>query len=316
LDSKRFQSWWNEHYFHTDHPDEPAYKRLYGIYKQLHSLEADLDYIEHLNGLLIEADFLSKLMAYEDEADNQEGGALGHPSKLSKRVKQEVSDAVEKFALDLDDSSRKRLEEKVMKAAKARLAEKLNKQKGDYARKVISEFGTNPIKRVLLECFSADIFYETGRRTDDIGSFFLLAVSQHIRESTKKPRYLLASRLLCVWRDNEKSSVARAARLNAMVRVDKLKKAHPSFGEQLQALKTSYLNFKTSETQSPADSSANWIIGRNFRRSLLEQLSATFEANPSQLATLYNSIVKKHYPDAQEITLKELAKRLLSLKDK
>lgn len=104
---------------------------------------------------------------------------------------------------------------------------------------------------------------EKGRKPDPWGSFFLLAVTQHLREKSKKPHYLTAATLLEILR-----GLSTGARLikqgkyhkrkNADEKIRKLKKAHRKWASHLKSAKHTFQKAMKSAANSSPVSPPSW----------------------------------------------------------
>lgn len=238
--AKDFDEWWHKAYFRTDHP-------LYGIYKRLHKAGADLEYVDSLTRILRVGD-QNALYITKDLKENLPSSLLhlGHPSAIAKRVNKGISEFAAKKWVTLKEAERKELERYVQINAKKTIAKKRENQRKALRQTVDQVFQKNPIGGILFEYSSWPLLYETGRRSDDLGSFFLLAVSEHLRERTGKPHFLLAGNVLRAVRGKREDG-NKTSRLQAMVRVDKLKKSGHDWKRHVNILRESYQSFKSGK---------------------------------------------------------------------
>ena len=302
-----FDTWWNDHYFITDHPNNPAYKKLHSIYKQLHQAKADLDYIEGLGRLLVTADDDIKFGIEGTSGEiPQRDRSLVHPSGLSKYIRDKIAQAEKEFGIAFDENDRKELEKEIKIQAKELLRKSGEAHEDDFKDTSRSVFKKSSIGGILFEYADKPLLlYTTGRRSDDIGSFFLLAVSAHLRKKGGRPRYLLAATLLSAIRNYQELLPGRKARLDAMVRVDKMKQSHPDWMKHLKALSNSYSEFKKRHNH-PVGPKINLIVFRDFMRSLADRLSARSQISLSECLSLLNSLKREHVPDAPDTSLSDL----------
>jgi len=263
---KDFQLWWNERYFYTA---DSVFGPLYRIYERLFKAGADLDYIEGLCLLLIGGDDDIKF-AIEDVSKDMPPRlrSLGHPSGLSKRIKEYTEQAMKKLGITLDQNARKDMERGIRRTFKERINRQ--RQEEDFKRRSESVFRKNPVGGILFEYTSGPLRYSTGRRSDDMGSFFLLALSEHLRKRGGQPRYSLAAKLLQAIRNDQ----AHISRLDAMVRVDKLKKSHPNWKLHVKALNDLYWKTRKQRTRIATVAKITPLTYRSFLQSLSDALPA------------------------------------------
>ena len=287
--NKDFQSWWNDRYFYTN---DPIYSQLYDVYKRLFEAGADLDYIEGICQLLFVADDDVNFQI-EDVSKNTPHKflSLGHPSGRSRRIKEGIVRAEKELGIRLDKNSIKEVESEIRGKLKEHLENQQKRLEEKFKRTSEAVFKKNPIDGILMEYASGQLLYTTGQRSDDVGSFFLLAISEHLREKRRQPKYALAAKLLQEVRQNSKS----LSRLDAMVRVDKLKKSHPNWKLHLKALKNSYRK-RTSDAHS------NLFAKRSFQQSLAKHFAPGSDKNLNDIYSRLKSLSKEHFPDAPEFS--------------
>lgn len=261
-----FDAWWHNAYFRTDHP-------LYGIYKRLHKAGADLEYVDSLTRILRVGD-QDALYITKDLRKNLPSHLLhlGHPSAIAKRVEKGISEFAAKKGVTLTETERKELEKHVQIKAKKTIAKNKEHQRKALRRTVDQVFQKNPIGGILFEYSSWPLLYETGRRSDDLGSFFLLAVSEHLRDRTGRPHFLLAGNVLGAVR-GKREARNKTSRLQAMVRVDKLKKSGHDWKRHLSILRESYQSFKSGKPWPPFIASLETL----FSLEQAEDFTTTFE---------------------------------------
>lgn len=80
-----------------------------------------------------------------------------------------------------------------------------------------------------------------GRKGDPAGTFFLFALSEHLREKSPRPHYLLCDQTLRKLRGNKLTSPIAEGR-TAKVRVHQFKKNNPGCKKILKELKKEYKN--------------------------------------------------------------------------
>jgi len=97
----------------------------------------------------------------------------------------------------------------------------------------------NPIAEVIKEYAPGPERYKEGGHGDLRGSFFLLAVTEHLREKAIKERYLLAARLLKKIRGQDPDSWTEE-RKRATARVADFKKSHANWNSHLRAFREQF----------------------------------------------------------------------------
>jgi hypothetical protein len=101
----------------------------------------------------------------------------------------------------------------------------------------------------LISLFWPSIFVNGGtKKRDDAGTFFLLFVTEHLRKTTKKPRFELVFNLMSTLRIKQAGHVDNK-RQSAAVRVSRLKKQWPQWQAEIrrleQTVQASRLPFST-----------------------------------------------------------------------
>ena len=235
-----FDAWWHNAYFRTDHP-------LHGIYGRLFKAGADLDYVDGLTRILRVGDQDSLYFRNDLETNLPDKlRHLAHPSAIAKLVKVGIREFAAKKGVSLTEAEYKDLERYVHPKVQKRVAkhqQETTKANKETVQKILK---TNPIGAILYEYSSAPLVYRTGRRSDDLGSFFMLAVSENLRERTGRPHFSLAGNLLRAAR-SEREASNRTSRLQAMIRVDKLKRSSHDWKRHLIVLQESYRSFKSGK---------------------------------------------------------------------
>lgn len=242
---KDFEACWN-HYFYTSHP-------LYELYKKLHSVGADLNYIEFLRQGVQEWDELTKeILAQIKEIKKTKKLSLAplpkRPPLLIQLFGMEILNAIAQAQKHNPTLSGYSLSEeyglfiekpwKVLKEGQKltrRINQKLVREK--LQRQDIPN--PSPVT-VFMDCanrLTKDL--GAGRKPDPGGNLFLLAVSEHLREETDNPQYLLAVKLLKRIRGRSLGENYNE-RKTATERVRALKEGHPGWRSLLSKLKKAY----------------------------------------------------------------------------
>ena len=316
--NRSFQNWWNDHYFHTG----DSYRMLYEAYKALHAKanNVDLDYIEGLGRWLLSADADLEFMIEDIRAEASGPDWLLNPAGVSKWIKKEGTEQLlKKLGLPPTRQYRKEAEEILRKEITRSMESQRARQRTRFQRRSKALFHDNPMRGIVFEYTSGPLFYTTGRRDDDAGSFFLLAVSEYLREFCGKPHYLLAAKLLRALRDDQPSLSTQAIRLGAMVRVDKFKRNHHATWKKfLRAARDSYKNYRKRNAASKPIPASNLVIGRLISRNLKEEFPAGATMSFEAIANRLNTIQEEFFTDAPKVKtshLINLARPLLK-KDK
>ena len=98
-----------------------------------------------------------------------------------------------------------------------------------------------------------------GNQADPWGSFILLAISEHIRETTGKPEYGEAMTLIRQTRQSSTSSKRRSTQ-NADSRIRRFKQTNPSWASDLELLKKQFLLFHNPSWFSDLESVEKTIL--------------------------------------------------------
>lgn len=264
-----FQRWWNEKYFYTSDP-------LYQSYEKLCRLGADFHYVDFLRGWLEMGDFFQRMGVEQmkravtpkhpfvavlskhrediqmlfvkmygfmvvyytvEELKSHLAAAAGNVEQckvisqwldeVSPRVRNEAQKITREAWLGLTyafiQQQTNRNQQK-----KEELKETQPIYKPDLARM--------PILEVLREYYPP-VLPKRGNKGDPWGSFFLLAVTEHMRENTKHPHFQVAIGLL---RKVRSQSGKSAHRETATARVQQLKKSHPNWKYHLTLVKKQF----------------------------------------------------------------------------
>lgn len=229
-----FQLWWNERFFHK----EPFYEN----YKKLRALGADLDYIEFLRELFVRGEDIVKTILDEQikekrwKDSKREKWALSGRDNYIRDAVNLTIEAIEEKGLPSTEGETKRIQEEVVHLIKhddylwlSRLVPARNVSAS--FSEIRSRLGTDNL--IILKYIYPD---SPGRKgADKWGDFFLVALTEHLRESTKKPRYLEAHRLLLKLR-REICGAARGDRDKCKQRVFRFKKDFPRWKRDLNLL--------------------------------------------------------------------------------
>lgn len=258
-----FETWWNENIWDTE-PFRPIYKALYDA-------GADLNYVEFLRWGLKLGDrlaelaqsknrtkevhrikgvdtilgfpkdiFIKKLRAYAStlieftlddlRENNKVNSSLDTLSLIPpERRRKIISDATQGITgLDLLQPFWEQVTEQqeIYRKNQQRL---MDEQKGQLSQypffSVLEEYAYFEVRR--------------GNQPDPWGSFFLLAITEHLREKCGNPHYLAVFRLLRTLRGQPPGS-RHANRLTATNRVSQLKKDYPKWQYHLQLIKKQF----------------------------------------------------------------------------
>ena len=186
-----FDYWWSERFdFYT----ESRYP-FYTSYKKLHSLGADLNYVYCLHQSLKVADSLDSKPDQQPKKKSKKA--------LKRKIREKVGDIFLKAALQHSPFEKHR-------PMMVELAQRINTEKQppphidltDDLRGVIR--GREPhVANLILGCLFHNYSYTgshqvptSNARADRCGTFFLVAVTEHLRAKCGKRNYLLAGNLL------------------------------------------------------------------------------------------------------------------------
>lgn len=226
-----FQTWWNVRYFETTKP-------FFKIFRDLHRLGANLDYIDFLRmGLLLrdairpnparlqtrEKTYGKFIRSYSAELGSQFMwfGAIAIALTVEEVARRYLPERDANGLLSIQDM--RKLLAKTFRTHATNMADKLVKDSQSFQR-------WRPAKR--------------GNKADVAGSLFLLTVTEHLREATGKPHFAEAFTLLQKLREsyckpshqNSKVSLKRKGQ-SALIRVKNLKKALASWQAYIVELK-------------------------------------------------------------------------------
>jgi hypothetical protein len=225
-----FKTWWNEKYFYAD----GHYRPLHNVYAKLHKAGADLDNVETFSNCLRYGDtVLASLLA------------LATPARKYQRIKHNFPLTMrlgEALALETEVESLKKRRDEIINETLSKIVESMQEMR--------QRFEKSALLPAMEEFHLPDIFqshFSRGRKPDLWGSFFLLAVTEHMKSVVGKPSYRLADELLrAVRRLHQarlpsllylKNSTTRLnGKCNAAVRISKLKKTHPNWAIVLRCI--------------------------------------------------------------------------------
>lgn len=257
---KDFQTWWNETYFFRDDP-------LYSSYKTLCELGADFQFIDFLCRWLKLGDFLQQMGVEQmKRAVTPKHPFVAALSKHREDIQMlfvkmygsmVVYYTVEELKFHLVAAAGNveqfkvisqwlaevspRVRDKAQKITREawlgltymflQQQAKSSQQKRDELKETQpiykSDLARMPILEVLREYYPP-VLPKKGNRSDPWGSFFLLAVTEHLREKKCRPCFRGTFRLLKKIGGRSKRS-ARREKDSAGVRVQRLKQSHPNW---------------------------------------------------------------------------------------
>ncbi len=250
-----FQAWWNDRGFYSEHP-------LYLPFRKLHGFGADLDYVEFLCSLMLRFDDFFLIQAGKPTVDrqaksrkaylNRHGGELA--VLLAHFGRNLIEFTCERIAeLYLRDNDPKQLLSIAdCKAIQGRALERMtNRMMDDFEtqrQKIVArrrslierlqaEAQTSPLMKLLLQ-YSPREYPKRGNQADPWGTFFLLALTEHLREmSGGHPHHEEAMALLKKVRGlYGKGSRHKVARSSVAERVRKFKAHYPDWQQDLKIL--------------------------------------------------------------------------------
>jgi len=233
-----FDVWWHQTYFRTDHPYRAIYKKLY-------EAGADLEYIDGLTRILRVVD--QNTLDLKTELKTLIPAhlrSLTHPPALKKRIEKMVRDYAKRKRLTFKQTDLNEIKKDVEARLRQEILARLEVDKNRYLERAKNVARTNPMGSILFLYGGTPFLYQTGRRSDNRGSFFLLAVTEHLRNKSGKPRFLLAVNLLRAVR-GQKSIWSKSLRLQAMVRVNKFTTSGHDWKRHLKLVQESYESFRS-----------------------------------------------------------------------
>ena len=235
---EEFDAWWHRTYFRTDHPYRAIYKKLY-------EAGADLEYIDGLTWILRVAD--QNTLNLKTELKTlipAHQRSLTHPPALKKRIEKLSREYAKRKRITLKQTDLNEIKNDIEARLRQEIQARLELDKNRYLKRAKNVARTNPMGSLLFLYGGTPFLYQTGRRSDDRGSFFLLAVTEHLRKKRGKPHFLLAVNLLRAVR-GQKSIWSKSLRLQAMVRVNKLKHSGHDWKWHLKIVQDSYQSFQS-----------------------------------------------------------------------
>src|SRR5262249_1408818 len=219
--TKKFDQWWNEKYFHTTGSWGP----LYQIYKTFHERGADLNRINVFCGCLLFGDRATFLAR-----------ATKGPRKRNRQPSKDTAPLRLNEALALEAE----IQTQMVEAKKA-----LQETKQKFMEEMRRVGGNSPLYPALEEFNIPDTLqFGKGRKGDDWGSFFLLAVTEHMKTACGKPCYRLADRLLRIVRTHsplyfpKNGNILSDGKCRAAIRIAQLKKLHPAWVSALNQIES------------------------------------------------------------------------------
>jgi len=243
-----FKLWWNRRFSHT--------KPFYENYKTLHSLGADLDYIDFLREFFARGERVVKEILDEQMKEKRwkdletEKRALSGRDKYIRVAVNRTIEAIEEKGLPNTAEEKKRIQEEVLRYIRwddiLVLSRNAPKQTATLDW-VISELGTN--RKSILNYLYPDF---PGRKgADKWGDFFLVALTDHLKEKTHNHRahYFEAYRLLLKLRNKNHGS-AQGHREKCKQKVFRFKKDYPRWKRDLHLLAKLRSQISSSEGNS------------------------------------------------------------------
>lgn len=226
-----FDIWWNNTRFHTTGPWKPIHDLLHKLFERGATLRQIQD-IDLLGGCLIIGD----MWTFDSDKNNS-----------SMRPKRDHH-ASRPFALLLPNDAVLEAEIEKLKAKKKGY-QKLLMHAVELGEKAIHEiarkYQTVPLLPALLEFHVPDLIQHAlsrrGSKLDSWGSFFLLPVTEYMKQALGRPYYRVAYDLLQVYRGRGlsrqfKRSEHAKGKSKAIDRIKKLKRLHPLWAGALVPL--------------------------------------------------------------------------------
>lgn len=236
-----FQTWWDERYFYNSHP-------LYKSYKRLSDLGSDFVYVDFLCSTLLFGDEFAQRIWRKGKSNRNEFAPFHEP--VMAAIKLTAAGVVfltikllqERKLLDFSlDPDKIISHDEIMEMTTAshqnwvlRMAKRIEEdedKKLEPGWRVVDRTPVLKLLVTLLPKINVSIARK-GRRADPCGSFFLLALTEHLRERSRKPHWLEAQRLLRKLRRSQ-SKPGILERQTAMVRVAKFKREYSKPSSEL-----------------------------------------------------------------------------------
>jgi hypothetical protein len=277
-------SWWDKRYGF-----EKLANPLFSIYQELNRIGADLDYIDFLQRFFV-AFYRSRWSLFEwieNEVKRRrtedtlqpvdyshwsplERQMLFHtikkqPSKprsyhhkaLTKWFEETIDPVIEdhfiKTGFFIEGTARKKLVTYLVSLAKS-----TEKEQQETRRKDMDALSKrDPVEAIFREYLFSQPSYKEGRKGDLWGTFFLLAITEHLRKlKSGKPNYSLACKLLDLIRDkaNERKEEGSSGD-KAKWRIRNLKVSSPEWNRHLKILEKRI--FPRSKPHSVSTSSSH-----------------------------------------------------------
>ncbi len=256
-----FDSWWNSRHFYTSHPWYQSFKKLHWMGADLNYIYMLCRILALFRDIFSNMVEIRKKYSERSSQWRKQfrGLFISHPSgSLTLTLPAQIyTNQVIRFTLEslkrrelINSSTDGLIPEEELKWIKQNAIEPLAKAPSlikDEWVKALNDIGkVNPdisqstglegvpteqgqkekeAFRFIIETFWPRVFGEKGSwKRDDMGSFFLLAVTEHLRKTTRKrkPHFGLAYGLMKTCQGKRPTS-SRTAQVTAAVRVKKLK---------------------------------------------------------------------------------------------
>lgn len=209
-----FKTWWDHKYFSTD----GRHKSVYRVYKELHQAGADLDDIDRL----------CRCFLYGESVSHQLKDVRFHRKRTRLRTARTASLHLDEVLTAVENY------EKAWDSAYVAL-EDLETVLRDSAQRSQSVF-LPALLEFHLRSASQLCFANVGRKPDLWGSFFLLVVTEYMKQESGREHYREADELLRSWRGPKpvKASgkplrTGNKKRWTAAKRIEQLKRAYPDW---------------------------------------------------------------------------------------
>jgi len=190
-----FQDWWNHAFFKTDLP-------FYGSYRRLHSLGADLDYVEHLRNVFYLGEFIEKIQK-DEYAKKRKTPPI--PKWLVEVLKRAYGKILVGYTLkelhpEVNESRLyrvlKRADEITSNAWDVFYPVLLDSISNEHRKRAVHEKIPEDTRQVLRESALLPLMVlarpeppKRGNPSDAWGTLFLLALTEHMHERTKTRYY-------------------------------------------------------------------------------------------------------------------------------
>jgi hypothetical protein len=225
---KSFKDWWDDKYFSN--------RPFYAQYRELHRIGADLDFVDHLAGMLRYYDFMRALKGKSGRRKPNVDSSLSRERILLQFA---VLQGMRHSTVSLQRA--KEIAETILEEAKVmnfpRTGTITAQSKGPI-KELVQAVG--PVFKdkwtpIMFEYLLTATNAHVGRTRDEWGTLILVALAEHLKKKTGRPHYSLAIRTLKALRGKQLGS-KHADTANGKSRVVQFKRHHKDWNNLLKCL--------------------------------------------------------------------------------